>query len=355
VRSYPAFLLVAALACGQPSASNGAPATPNAQAATTAAPAADGLPDPVAMVNGTPITRAELEEKAAPQLMAAMQALYEARSTALDQMIVERLLEAAAKAQNTDVEGLLKIEVEGKVTPVDDAAVSAFYNENRARMPPGPMEEIAPRIREHLTNEGKGKRMQEYVEGLKAAAGVQTFLEPYRVTVPNRANAPVKGSVDAPVRIVEFSDFQCPYCTRGAAVVEEVLAAYGDKVAFEFRHFPLSFHDRAHKSAQASECANDQGKFFAYHDLLFANQGALQDNNLADYATQAGLDVAAFNECYASGKHAATVDADMAAGSSVGMQGTPGFFINGRNLSGAQPLPAFKEIIDAELKAKGLL
>jgi protein-disulfide isomerase len=353
VRSILVLPLLLALACNESTnnANGSNTPMPSAQAAS---PGASELPDPVAVVAGEPITRADLEEKAAPEVMAAMQQLHEARSKALEGLIVDRLLEAAAKKAGTDVEGLLKTEVEAKVAVVDDAAVEAFYNENSARMP-GPLDAMKDRIRQHLDGQGKGERMQAYIEELKAAAKVETFLEPFRLNVAPRQGAAIKGKAGAPVHIVEFSDFQCPYCTRGAATVEEVVAAYGDKVSFEYRHFPLNFHDRARRAAEASECANDQGKFWAYHDLLFANQSALQEPDLENYATQAALDLEGFRTCMSSGKHAATVDADMAAGAAVGMQGTPGFFVNGRVLSGAQPLPAFKEIIDAELKAKGLL
>ena len=165
-------------------------------------------------------------------------------------------------------------------------------------------------------------------------------------------DSPRFGNPEAPVQIVEFSDFQCPYCTRGASTLDEVKEAYGDKVTVVYRHFPLSFHMEAYKAAQASECANDQSKFWEYHDLLFANQRALTEPDLVSYAEQLSLNMGDFTECLNSGKHAATVDEDMAEGAAVGMQGTPGFFINGRFLNGAQPFEAFKEIIDAELARK---
>jgi len=127
---------------------------------------------------------------------------------------------------------------------------------------------------------------------------------------------------------------------------------YGDDVTIVYRHFPLSFHDRAQRAAEASECANDQGKFWDYHDALFANQRELQDEHLSQYAADVGLDTTAFNECLSSGKHVAKVENDMKEGSSAGMTGTPGFFINGRFIGGAQPLEVFTEIIDSELASR---
>ena len=161
------------------------------------------------------------------------------------------------------------------------------------------------------------------------------------------------GSESAPIQIVEFSDFQCPYCTRGNETVKQVVSHYGDKVSVVFRHFPLSFHKEAHLAAQGAECAGDQNKFWEYHDLLFANQQALQKDNLLEYASQLKLNQKKFDECLNSGSKATKVDADMAAGELVGMNGTPGFYINGIPLTGAVPFDNFKAVIDEELARLG--
>jgi protein-disulfide isomerase len=350
VRLVTIIPFLAVLACG--SANTQTPSAPIA-GAHAATPVSDDVPDTVATINGEPITRAELAEAAASDVLAAKQALHEARDQALQQLIVDRLLAQAAEKAGTDIEGLLKIEIEAKLADVSDADIEAFYTANQAQMP-GPIEMVRDRIREHLTNESGGKMMQQYIEDLKTAAAVETFLQPFRVDVASRATTSMRGNPDAPIHIIEFSDFQCPYCTRGADTMAEVMEAYGDKVKFEFRHFPLDFHDRAHRAAEASECANEQGKFWEFHDLVFANQKQLGEEALQGYATEAGADVAAFDACMASGQQAKTVDDDMAAGALVGMQGTPGFYINGRVLSGAQPFSAFKTAIDAELKTLGL-
>ena len=167
---------------------------------------------------------------------------------------------------------------------------------------------------------------------------------------------PRKGDpATAPVTIVEFSEFQCPYCSRVLPTVEKVMEEYGDKVAVVFRDFPLPMHKEAPKAAEAGHCANEQGKFWEMHDKLFENMRALQVDKLKSYAGELGLDQAKFDECLDSGRHAATVDASMKAGQAAGVRGTPAFFINGQFLNGAQPFENFKKIIDAELKAKGAL
>lgn len=157
------------------------------------------------------------------------------------------------------------------------------------------------------------------------------------------------GRPDAPVQIIEFSDFQCPFCSRAHDTVEEVMSAYAGKIRLVFRHFPLDFHAQAPKAAEASLCAHEQNKFWEYHDVLFKNQQKLQIEDLKGHATQLGLDAAKFNECLDSGRMAATVKTDTEAAKKVGVNGTPAFFINGQMISGAQPIDAFKQIIDAEL------
>src|SRR5262249_6614274 len=154
---------------------------------------------------------------------------------------------------------------------------------------------------------------------------------------------------NAPVTIVEFSDFLCPFCRRAQPTLSAIEKRYGDKVRFAFRDYPLEqLHPGATRAAEAARCATDQGKFWPYHDRLFQKATASPDD-LKTYAGEVGLDVAKFNECFASGKHAAAVQKDMHEGSRLGIGGTPAFFINGRMVSGAQPLEAFAQIIDDEL------
>ena len=263
----------------------------------------------------------------------------------------EKLVEAEAKSRGIEPEALLKAEVEDKVPPVTDEDIAKFFAENQNRMRGG-LDQMKEQIRGYLDSQGKGKRMFEFVNELKAKSEVVIMLDPPRIDVA-ADDSPRFGSVEAPIQIIEFSDFQCPYCTRGAATIDEVKAKYGDKVSVVYRHFPLDFHDRANLAAQASECANDQGKFWEFHDKLFENQQAMADSDFESYATQLELNVAEFKECIRSGKHIETVATDLREGSEAGMTGTPGFFINGRFLGGAQPIEAFSEVIDAELAKKG--
>lgn len=162
----------------------------------------------------------------------------------------------------------------------------------------------------------------------------------------------VKGDANAPVTIIEFSDYECPFCSRYVEeTMPQVVKEYIDtgKVKYVFRDFPLSFHENAQKAAEAAECAGEQGKYWAYHDILFINNTKLAVTNLKQYAKDLNLNTTTFNNCLDNGDMTEEVQKDTADGSRYGVSGTPAFFINGIKLVGAQPFSAFKQIIDAEL------
>lgn len=165
---------------------------------------------------------------------------------------------------------------------------------------------------------------------------------------------PLRGPTDAPVTIIEFTDYECPFCQRYFEhTYPALLARYGDRINYAVRHLPMTYaHRRAHKAAQAAECAGDQGRFFEYHDLLFKNTHSLDERSLRGYAAQVGLNPEAFETCLASGKKADVVDDDIQAGRDRGISGTPSFLINGRMLVGAQPTEVFERFIERELAAE---
>ncbi|RME53646.1 DsbA family protein [Candidatus Woesearchaeota archaeon] len=163
---------------------------------------------------------------------------------------------------------------------------------------------------------------------------------------------PVKGNPDAPVTIVEFSDYQCPFCGRHfQQTYPQLVKDYIDtgKVKLVYRDFPLSFHPEAQKAAEAAECAGEQGKYWEMHDKLFQNQQSLGVANYKKWARELGLDGSKFDTCLDSGKMANEVKKDMADGQAAGVRGTPSFFINGRPVRGAQPFSVFQGIIEDEL------
>ena len=180
---------------------------------------------------------------------------------------------------------------------------------------------------------------------------VQTAVVPLAQDEPARANPqaspdddPSWGPVDAPVTIIEFSDYQCPYCKRfHDETLPQIQAIYEGQVRFVYRDFPLtSIHPHAQKAAEASECADDQGRFWDYHDLLWTNQQDLDVASLKAYAGELGLDTATFDDCLESGKNAQEVQKDYSDGVSYGVQGTPSFFINDVKVQGAQPFSVIR-------------
>jgi protein-disulfide isomerase len=161
----------------------------------------------------------------------------------------------------------------------------------------------------------------------------------------------VKGPANATVTIIEYSDFECQYCSQAVQTIDDILKKYPNDVKVVFKHFPLDFHPYALKAAEAAECAADQGKFWEYHDALFANQNELEVNTLKYYAKEIGLDEDEFNRCLDSGAMAGRVDADKKEGLAKNVRGTPAFFINGEFISGARPFTVFDDAIQKELSA----
>ena len=280
--------------------------------------------------------------------------LYEVRAGAAENLVAQRLLEAEAKRLATTSDALIEAEVKKRVA-VGDADVQRFYDENKKSFGERAIDEMKAQIREHLERQAAPEAARKYVQGLRDVAKVEVLIERPRTQV--EATGPARGPADAKVTIIEFSDYQCPFCRRAEPTVEQVLAQYEGKVRFVFRHFPLDrIHPQARGASEAAACAAEQGKFWEYHAALF-EEGAQFDRAGLDVlaAKTTGLDPAAFKACVDGRKTQALVEADLKAGEAAGVTGTPAFFINGIPLRGALPIDDFKKVIDAELaeKAKG--
>jgi protein-disulfide isomerase len=306
---------------------------------------------PVALVGGVAITEAELGEAIEVPLRELRQREFQLRSQALDELIASRLIAQAAAAQGVPEAALVKAEVEDKA-PLADAEVKGVYEANKSRFGTLSEAEALKQVQARLLPQRQRERRAAWVRELRQKAAVKVLIEPLRVNV-DIAGRPVRGNKEAPVTIVEFSDFQCPYCSRARPTVNKVREVYGDKVRMIFRNFPLQMHAEAPKAGEAAVCAGEQGKFWEMHDRLFADQSKLQVNELKAHAIALGLDPALFNPCLDSGKHASDVQKDTEEGASYGVSGTPAFFINGRPLVGAQPFENFAQVIDDELERAG--
>jgi protein-disulfide isomerase len=310
--------------------------------------------DVVATVGPTKITLGEADELAMAQHagnfgdLTLAQALYEARRAALDAIVGNHLLDAEAKASGTDRGAVIEREITGKVTAPSDADIAAWYAAYPDRVGGATIDQVSAPIRSLLIQERTAATRTEYLDRLKAKTPVVITLEPPRLAV-SAAGRPSVGPATAPVQIIEFSDFQCPFCFRANPTVKQVLSTYGDRVSLVYRHYPLPNHPNARPAAEAAACANEQGRFWDYHDRLFANQNRLGSADLKQHAAELGLDAKRFNDCFDSRKYESEVDADIDAGEAAGVSGTPAFFVNGRSINGAQPFENFKRIIDDEL------
>ncbi len=312
--------------------------------------AAKGSGD-LARVNGKPVTEADVMKGSADQFT-QLAKQYEKQKRdllegQLEQIIQDRLLEAEAAAKGVAKEQIL---ADLKPAPVTDADVDSFYEQNKAQIP-RPKEEVAGQIKMYLEQQRQGEVRQKFFDDLRSRYKVEYLMEPDRIEVA--ATGPAFGPATAPVTIIEFSDFQCPFCSRLVPTIEQVKAKYGDKVRIVFRQFPLNFHQFAQKAAEASLCANEQGKFWQMHDAMFQNQQDLAVEQLKAKAAGLGLNADQFNACLDQGKYAAQIQTDIDAGTKAGVNGTPAMFINGRFLSGAQPLNEITKVIDDELVRKG--
>jgi protein-disulfide isomerase len=306
----------------------------------------------VAVVDGKEITEPELRERIRGELLRLETQIYEARRNGVDELISEYLLEQAAKARGISADQLLKQEVDGKVSGVTPKDVEDFYTANQSRIRK-PLDEVRGQILNYIQQARLNDARREYLKGLRDKAQVQVFLKPPVVDV-SAEGSPLKGPQDAPITIVEFSDFQCPFCKQVLSILSQVLDQYPGRIKLAFRDFPIpSIHPHAEKAAEAAHCAEEQGKFWEYHDLLFAKQDELPTEKFVDYARSLGLEAAAFQACIESHRQKDRVEQNHADGMKAGVSGTPAFFINGRLLSGAQPLEAFKTMIDEELERLG--
>jgi protein-disulfide isomerase len=312
----------------------------------------------VAKVGGKPITAAQLEGKIGRELKSLEQQyqerLHELRKDALEAMIREQLVEAKAKEKGLTATEYVEREVMQKLPQPSEEEIRSIYDRAKAsgqQLPP--LDQVRPDIARFINQQKSQGAMNDFYEGLKRDANVEMLLPAYvPPKVEVEAVGPSKGPASAPVTIVEFSDYQCPFCARVEPTIDELMAAYPDKIRVVFRDFPLPNHAQAPKAAEAAHCAGDQGKYWEMHKKLFQNQQALAPDDLKKHAREVGLDGTKFDQCLDSGAKSSLVQKNLEAGSEAGVSGTPAFFINGRLLSGAQPLSAFKQAVDAELAAK---
>jgi protein-disulfide isomerase len=324
--------------------------TPAQQTSALAGPA-----DVAARVGDRTISVQELDTKwretAAAQHAEALQAVYDGRRAALEDIIADSLVDVEAKKQGLSPAAFVEAEVGKRLKPVSDAEVVTFYQSNMNQMQGRPLEQMSPLIKGYLSDQRRQEARIALVADLKKTGpAIRVSLEAPRSVVSVETGDPALGPASAPVTLVEFSDYQCPFCQRVEPTLKELKTKYGDKLRIVWKDFPLTqIHAQAFKAGEAGHCAGDQGKYWEYHDRLFANQQLLQPADLKKHASEMGLDATAFGACLDSSKYGERVRDGVSLGERLGVNSTPTIFVNGRRLSGAQPLEVFVATIDEEL------
>ncbi len=334
------------------------PATPVSSASSAPAPGppvATATPSGVgvvAEVEGAPILAAELEKKVGSRLARLRQEEFELRQQALEELIAERLLAAESAKRHLKPEELLRREVDAKIQKPSAETVDSLYRQNQGRFAGQSKDQALARIRQVLEERARSERRQAYERELRRGARVTSRLEPPRTQVQIPNGAPSTGAPGAPVTMVEFTDYQCPYCHRAQSVVDSLLSRYAGRLRLVHLDFPLDGHPGALPAARGARCAGEQGRFWEYHRDLMTSSGLLDDADLKARAAKLGLKPGPFAACLSSGRYDAAIRASFEQGASLGVTGTPAYFVNGRMVSGARPLEDFTEIIDAELAGR---
>lgn len=298
------------------------------------------------------VTNAELMNGIESEVFEHESKAFEVKFNKLRSVLLEKLIDKDPRKKGISTDEFITKYV-AKDVNISDKEIDAFVKDQNI-----PDEHINPQVREKIKNYLEIERKKEAVDKWLAEQTKKSPVEVYvakprRPTFPVEAgNAPFAGGKDAKVTIVEFSDFQCPFCAKGADLLKQIKAKYGKSVKVAFKQFPLPFHNHAEQAAVASLCANEQSPelFWKMHDEMFANQEtALDPEGLKKTAKKIGAKTDAFEKCMTENKYLSQVKADMEEGKKIGVKSTPTFYVNGQLVSGAQPLEVFAEIIDEEL------
>jgi len=279
---------------------------------------------------------------------------YDLKMDRLNKLMVEKLIGSEAKKANLSLDEYINKKVAGGEIKISDKEYKKFVADKH--IPEAQINaQIKERIMAYLQTMKKQELVTEHLTKLTKGQPVEVYFNKPKMQVNvDVGKAPIFGKEGAAVTVIEFSDFQCPFCSRAADTVNQIKKKYGSKIKLAFKHFPLPMHQNARPAAEASMCVNEQGteKFWKFHDAAFKNQDKLDKTNLEKYAKDSGADVKKFSECMTSKKYAEYIQKDMDYGEKIGVKSTPTFFINGQILSGALPIESFSEVIDDELNSK---
>jgi len=274
---------------------------------------------------------------------------YQAEHSALEKEIEKDLLDQEAEKEHVSVDELLKRHTSGKVKDPSEETVRIYYLATQSR---DSYAEMRPKIIASIRSLEENKARAEYMESLRANQNIRVTLVPPTEEVAV-GDLPAMGPQNAAVTVVEFADYQCPYCRQIEPAMEKLRAQYKDKVRYSYRDFPLPMHQFAQKAAEASRCAGVQGQFWPYHDRIFTADSNLDTPKLKSIAKDLKLDSAAFDKCLDSGQQADAVAKDSKDGKNLGITGTPTVFVNGHVISGAASYETLRELVDGQIAAAG--
>jgi len=353
VRTFGRTVLVGAVLSALTLACRESAATPEGKTVQQSAPSAN--PQAVlATVGDEKVTMGDVQQRAGDQLEQLETQYQMAKSkivrASLDSILQDRTLGAEVKRSGKSMDELIAAEAGSEGLTPSEADVSAWYEANKSHLAGRSLNEVRAQIVERLKTDRRRAAQKKLQDRLSAQQKVSIAYEPYRLQF-NNEKAPAMGKSDAPVTLVEFSDFQCPFCQASVPTLKQVAEKYGDKVRIVYRQFPLaSIHPFAPKAAEASLCANEQSKFWQMHDAMFADQKKLAVSDLKQTARQLGLDGKKFDACMDSGRYVEQVQNDQKEGERVGVNGTPAIYVNGVHVEGGSvPFSVLETAIQKEL------
>jgi protein-disulfide isomerase len=296
-------------------------------------------------IDGKKFTFSEFEQKRPAALFQARNTFYQSARKSAEEFVDSYLLEQAADAEHVTVAELLERHVNSVIAkdPPEDALRVYYEGVDTTE----PYEAVRPQILSHIRQKRLDKAKAEYLKTLHSQAKVAIRMSPPRASISLK-DTPLRGRQDAPVTIIEYADYECPYCQQIQPVLDKLETEYKGKLAFAYKDAPLPMHPHAQKAGEAARCAGAQGKYWEYHDLLFASK-ALDIPQLKESAATLKLDTQVFDKCLTSGEQEKAVKTQLAEAQTFQLQGTPSFFINGIFFSGGLTLEQFHTVIDDEL------
>jgi len=310
-------------------------------------PASITAPSVIADVDGHRLTESDLDRKMSGSLLQARYQYYLTERKALDKLVDDELIALAAEHQHMTTDQFLEKEVYKDIKDPTEDQLQVYYEGMESNES---YESLHDRLIEHIRDLRRAKARAAYVKTLRTQANLQILLAPPVADV-NVEGAELHGAKDAPVVLLEFADYECPYCQKVNPLLVKLREEFGDKVTIAYKDFPLPMHRNAQKASEAARCAGEQGKFWEYHDLLYSTK-ALEVNDLKKHAQTLKLDEAQFNKCLDSGAEAEIVKKNLEEGKTLGLSGTPSFFANNHFFSGGVDYNTLREMVEQQIRAR---